>query len=50
MSGWWLLPAVLVGVYAIALLEEWSLTGRLAPGAPLMAGLARVARGSVVPR
>jgi NADH-quinone oxidoreductase subunit H len=44
------LAALLVGVYLIAVIEEWSSTGRIKPVAPLLVGLARITRESVVPR
>jgi NADH-quinone oxidoreductase subunit H len=50
VSGWWLLPVLLIGLYAVAVLEEWSAHGSLAFGAPLLAGLGRLARESVIPR
>ncbi len=50
MSGWLLVPALIVGVYLIGVVEEWSATGRLAPGAPLLRGLAQLGRESLVPR
>jgi NADH-quinone oxidoreductase subunit H len=50
VSGWWLLLALVMGIYAVAVLEEWSSTGRLAFGAPLLAGLGRLARESIIPR
>ena len=49
-SWWWLVLAVLLGVYAIAVLEEWTMTGRIAPSAPLRGGLAVLGRESLVPR
>jgi len=45
-----LVPALIVGVYLIGVVEEWSATGRLAPGAPLLRGLAQLGRESLVPR
>ena len=50
MTGWLLALALLAGVYLVGVLEEWSATGRLAPGAPLLGGLAQLARESLVPR
>jgi NADH-quinone oxidoreductase subunit H len=49
-AWWWLVLAVLLGVYAIAVLEEWTMTGRIALGAPLRGGLALLGRESLVPR
>jgi NADH-quinone oxidoreductase subunit H len=42
--------AVLLGVYAVAVIEEWATTGRIAPGVPLRASLALLGRESLVPR
>ncbi|MES1945182.1 respiratory-chain NADH dehydrogenase subunit 1 [Salinisphaera sp. PC39] len=44
------LLALLGGAYLLAVLETWSMTGRLRPAAPLHAGLALLGRESVVPR
>ena len=41
---------LLAGAYLVAVLEEWTTTGRLRPGAPLVAGLALFGRESIVPR
>ena len=49
-AWWWLVPTVLVGVYAAAVIEEWATTGRISPGGPLRAGLALLGRESLVPR
>ena len=50
MTAWALALALIVGIYVVGVLEEWSATGRLAPGAPLIGGLAQLARESLVPR
>jgi NADH-quinone oxidoreductase subunit H len=50
VNGWVLAPALIAGMYVIGVLEEWSATGRLAPGAPMLNGLAQLARESLVPR
>jgi NADH-quinone oxidoreductase subunit H len=50
VNGVWLLTALLVGVYAISVIEEWSATGRVTPVTPLLAGLSRLARESILPR
>lgn len=50
MSGWWLAPVFLAGVYLVAVIEEWSTTGRLRPAAPLLGGLTLLGRESLVPR
>lgn len=50
MSGWWLLLALVVGAYLVAVLEAWASTGRFRPGGPLAAGLALLGRESLVPR
>lgn len=45
-----LLAALVAGVYVVAVVEEWSATGRIRPAVPLLAGLAAVGRESLVPR
>lgn len=50
MSELWLAAALVAGVYVVGVIEEWSTTGRLALSAPLVAGLAQLARESIVPR
>ncbi len=50
MTGPWLVIPLLVGVYLVAVVEEWSVTGRVRPAAPLRAGLALLGRESLVPR
>lgn len=41
---------IAVGGYALALVEEWSNSGRLRPSAPLLGGLALLAQESLTPR
>jgi NADH-quinone oxidoreductase subunit H len=48
-AWWWLVLAVALGVYAVAVIEEWATTGRLMPTGPLRTGLALLARESLVP-
>jgi NADH-quinone oxidoreductase subunit H len=50
VSGWWLVPALLAGVYVVAVIDAWATSGRLQPAAPLWAGLALLGRESLVPR
>jgi NADH-quinone oxidoreductase subunit H len=50
MSEWWLLPALVVGVYAVAVAEEWASTGRLMPSAPVRGGIALLLGESLLPR
>jgi NADH-quinone oxidoreductase subunit H len=50
MSDWWLLPALVAGVYAVAVAEEWASSGRLMPSAPLYSGTALLLRESLLPR
>jgi NADH-quinone oxidoreductase subunit H len=45
----YLLLVFLAG-YAVALMEEWSSSGRVRPAAPLLRGLALLARESIAPR
>lgn len=47
--GYYLL-LVALGAYAVALLEEWSSSGRLRPSAPLLRGLTLLTRESITPR
>lgn len=42
--------ALLVGIYLVAVIEEWAATGRVRPGVPLLAGLATLGREALVPR
>lgn len=46
----WLALALVAGVYLVALIEEWSATGRFRPALPLLIGLATLGRESLVPR
>lgn len=46
----WLALALVLGVYVVAVVEEWGTTGRFRPAVPLLAGLATLARESLVPR
>jgi NADH-quinone oxidoreductase subunit H len=41
---------IVLGAYAVALIEEWSSTGRMRPAAPLIRGVALLARESISPR
>ncbi len=50
MSGLLLLLAMVAGVYLVAVLEEWSATGRLLLRTPVVRVLAQVSRESLVPR
>ncbi len=50
VDGLWLALALLAGVYLVAVIEEWSATGRVRPAVPLLAGLATLGRESLVPR
>jgi NADH-quinone oxidoreductase subunit H len=50
VSGLVLLLTMVAGVYLVAVLEEWSATGRLLLRAPLVRGLAQLSRESLVPR
>jgi len=45
-----ILLALLGGAYVVAMLESWIVSGRLRPGAPLIAAIAHLARESIVPR
>ncbi len=42
--------ALLAGSYLVAVIEGWTLTGRLRPAAPLVAGIALLGRETLVPR
>ncbi len=46
----WLALALVIGVYVVAVIEEWGTTGRFRPTVPLLAGFATLARESLVPR
>ena len=50
MSGPLVLLMMVGGVYLVAVLEEWSATGRLLLTVPVVRGLAQLSRESVVPR
>ena len=41
---------IVIGGYVVALIEEWSSTGRLDPAAPLIQGIGILARESISPR
>lgn len=41
---------IILGAYVVALLEEWSSTGRIRPVAPLIQSVALLARESILPR
>lgn len=41
---------IVPGVYLLALVEEWSSSGRFRPSAPLLRGVALLARESITPR
>lgn len=50
MSTLLVLLALLVGAYAVAVLEGWASTGRFRPAGPVRAGAALLGRESIVPR
>jgi len=50
MTGVWLVIPLLFGAYCVAIVEEWSATGRVRPAAPLQVALALLGRESLVPR
>ncbi len=50
MSGLVLVLTMVAGVYLVAVLEEWSVTGRVVLGTPVVRGLAQLSRESLVPR
>lgn len=50
MSGWWVLPFLALGVYCVALAEEWCATGRVRLAAPLADGLFQFLWPGRVPR
>ena len=50
LGALWLALALAIGVYLVALIEEWAATGRVRPAVPLVGGLATLARESLVPR
>lgn len=41
---------VVCGAYVVALLEEWSMSGRIAPTVPLVRGVALLVRETITPR
>ena len=41
---------IVLGAYVVALLEEWSISGRIRPAAPLIQGIGLLARESISPR
>jgi NADH-quinone oxidoreductase subunit H len=50
VSGLVLLVAMVAGVYVVAVLEEWSATGRLSLSTTVARGLAQLTRESLLPR
>lgn len=50
MAVVWFVLLLLAGAYLLALVEEWAVSGRFQPAAPLVAGLALLGRESLVPR
>lgn len=42
--------ALLTGIYLVAVIEEWSTSGRFRPAVPFLVGLAHLGRESLVPR
>ena len=50
MTGPWLVLPLLIGTYVVAVIEEWTTTGRIRPATPLRAGLALLGREAPVPR
>jgi NADH-quinone oxidoreductase subunit H len=50
VSGWWLVSALMVAVYVVAVVEDWAISGRVRLAGPLWAGLALLGRESLVPR
>ena len=45
-----MLLVLLCGAWVLAVIETWSVTGRLRPAAPVLTGLANLGRESLVPR
>lgn len=45
-----MLLVLLCGAWVLAVIETWSVTGRLRPAAPVLTGLAHLGRESLVPR
>lgn len=50
LTAAWLALELFGGVYLVSVIEEWSVTGRVRPAAPVLAGLALLGRESVLPR
>jgi NADH-quinone oxidoreductase subunit H len=50
VTGLLLLLMLIAGVYVVAVIEEWSVTGRLLVSTPVVRGLAQLSRESLVPR
>ncbi len=50
MTAIWLLLALAVGVYLLAVLEHWASTNRLRPTAPILAALSLLGSESLLPR
>jgi NADH-quinone oxidoreductase subunit H len=50
VSGVVLFLTMMAGVYFVAVLEDWSATGRLSLSTPVVRGLAQLSRESLVPR
>jgi NADH-quinone oxidoreductase subunit H len=50
VNGLVLLLTMAAGAYLVAVLEEWSATGRLALSTPVVRGLAQLSRESLIPR
>ena len=50
MSVALVVPMLLAGAYAVAVLEGWASTGKFRPAGPVVAGLALLGRESLVPR
>lgn len=49
MSAWLVVP-LLIGAYLVAVIEEWTVSGRFRPALPLLAGVALLGRESLLPR
>jgi NADH-quinone oxidoreductase subunit H len=50
MTGGILFVALTIGVYAVAVLEEWATTNRLRPAGPALAALSLLGRENILPR
>ncbi len=50
MTGIILFLALAIGVYAVAVLEEWATTNRLRPAGPALAALSLLGRENILPR